>query len=37
MCIQQNNWIKSNVRIQSKKDILSEFRNYMFKIFAGFL
>nr|AHY33605.1 hypothetical chloroplast RF19 [Vigna unguiculata] len=37
ICIQQNNWIKSNVRIQSKKDILSEFRNYMFKIFAFFL
>jgi len=37
ICIQQNNWIKSNVRIQSKKDILSEFRNYMFKIFVVFL
>ena len=35
--IQQNNFIKSNVRIQSKKYILSEFRNYMFQIFVVFL
>nr|YP_010514279.1 hypothetical protein Ycf1 [Macroptilium erythroloma]UXL85932.1 hypothetical protein Ycf1 [Macroptilium erythroloma] len=34
ICIQQNNLIKSNVRIQSNKYILSEFRNYIFKIFG---
>nr|YP_010169762.1 hypothetical protein RF1 [Vigna subterranea]QRZ59584.1 hypothetical protein RF1 [Vigna subterranea] len=37
ICIQQKILIKSNVRIQPKKDILSEFRNYMFKIFVVFL
>jgi len=33
VCIQQNNWIKSNVPIPSNKYIMSEFRNSMFKIF----
>nr|YP_010700908.1 hypothetical chloroplast RF1 [Neustanthus phaseoloides]WCI20980.1 hypothetical chloroplast RF1 [Neustanthus phaseoloides] len=37
VCIQQNNSIKSNVRIQSNKYILSEFLNSMFKIFIVFL
>nr|YP_009995713.1 hypothetical protein RF1 [Haymondia wallichii]QNQ64576.1 hypothetical protein RF1 [Haymondia wallichii]UZA65237.1 hypothetical protein RF1 [Haymondia wallichii]UZA65404.1 hypothetical protein RF1 [Haymondia wallichii]UZA65488.1 hypothetical protein RF1 [Haymondia wallichii] len=40
ICIQQNNSIKSkksNVRIQSNKYIMSEFRNSMFKIFLVFL
>ncbi|YP_006460396.1 hypothetical chloroplast RF19 (chloroplast) [Vigna unguiculata] len=37
ICIQQNNFIKSNVRIQSKKYILSDFRNSMFQIFVVFL
>nr|YP_010169844.1 hypothetical protein RF1 [Amphicarpaea edgeworthii]QRZ59666.1 hypothetical protein RF1 [Amphicarpaea edgeworthii] len=35
--IQQTNLIQSNVRIQSNKYIMSEFRNSMFKIFFVFL
>lgn len=35
--IQQTNSIKSNVRIQSNKYIMSEFRNSMLKIFLVFL
>nr|YP_010514361.1 hypothetical protein Ycf1 [Dolichopsis monticola]UXL86014.1 hypothetical protein Ycf1 [Dolichopsis monticola] len=37
ICIQQNYLIKSNVRIQSNKNILSEFINSMFQIFVVFL
>nr|ABW22810.1 hypothetical chloroplast RF1 [Phaseolus vulgaris] len=37
ICIQQNNLIKSNVRIQSNKYILSELKNSMFQIFVVFL
>nr|QJQ75527.1 hypothetical chloroplast RF19 [Glycyrrhiza asymmetrica] len=32
--IRQNNWIKSNVPIRSNKRFMSEFRNFMFKIFV---
>ena len=35
--IQQTNSIKSNIRIQSNKYIMSEFRNSMLKIFLVFL
>nr|YP_009111712.1 hypothetical chloroplast RF19 [Apios americana]AHI95841.1 hypothetical chloroplast RF19 [Apios americana] len=37
VCIQQTNQLKSNVPIQSNKYIMSEFRNYMFRIFLVFL
>jgi len=37
ICIQQNIFLQSNVRIQSNKYSLSEFRNFIFNIFAVFL
>nr|YP_010514197.1 hypothetical protein Ycf1 [Strongylodon macrobotrys]UXL85850.1 hypothetical protein Ycf1 [Strongylodon macrobotrys] len=37
VCIQPNNLIKSNVRIQANKDIRSEFINSMFQIFLVLL